>query len=112
MRLGENSMEEKIKDNTPKRVWIRAPLRNSGSLSMNIPAGIRRELNLHQNATLVITLVGKHFEVRKLDDIPTTDDQMPRITLDQRKKSWRRSPLEKPPEKGGYRVKQPDPKER
>lgn len=103
-------MEQAEQRSPPQRVWLRSALRNNNSLSMNIPAGIRRALNLHQNATLVVTLVGNHMEVRKMDDIPTADDTLPRITLSQRRKSWRRSPAEKPPVKGGYRVEQPDPK--
>lgn len=103
-------MEDKQQAMTPQRVWIRAALRNNNSLSMGIPAGIRKQLNLHQNATLLVTLVGDHFEVRKLDDLPTTDDTMPRVTLAQRRKSWKRSPAEKPPVKGGYIIHDQNPK--
>lgn len=104
-------MEGKTKQAEPQRVWIRAALRNNNSLSMGIPAAIRRALALHQNATLLVTLVGNHMEVRKLDDLPTTDDSLPRVTLAQRRKSWKRSPTEIPPVKGGYLVQQPDRKD-
>lgn len=104
-------MADKNKVLDPQRVWIRSPLRNNNSLSMNIPAGIRRALALHQNATLLVTLVDNHMEVRKMTDLPTTDDKLPRVTLASRRKSWKRSPIEKPPVKGGYLVQQPDPKD-
>lgn len=103
-------MEEKTNRSPPQRVWVRAALRNNNSLSMGIPAEIRRVLNLHQNCTLVVTLVDDHMEVYKMDEIPIAGKARSSYPLAQRKKSWKRAPTEKPPVKGGYRVEQPDPK--
>ena len=94
----------------PQRVWLRTALRNNESLSMNIPAGIRRALDLHQNCTLVVELVGAKMTMYKLDELKASAVTLPSLKLAKRKKSWRRSPAEHPPVRGGYLVEEPDPK--
>lgn len=102
-------MENKGPPPKEQKVWIRHPHRNNGSLSVTIPAGIRRQLNWHMNAIFLIELVGDHMEVRQLDQLKLAGAELETKTMRRRRKSWKRGPQEEERTTGGYVVESPQP---